>query len=104
MPFSQIYNNDNGSVVVLAPSRPWQKRGRFAVAKPIAIALNGSRPAVNVARMGGEGTGWVYTPFATFDSMTCANDRRDGAPSPLPAAEVLWGGGHHRYSLTYATT
>ena len=70
----------------------------------IATALNGSRPAINVARMGVEEAGLVCSPFATFHSMTCANDRCDGAPSPLLAAGALWGSGHHRYSLTHATT
>ena len=63
MPFLQIHNNDNGSVVVLALPRPSRRRRCFAAATLIAIVLNGSRLAINCARMGGEGAGWVYTPF-----------------------------------------
>ena len=49
---------------MLAPPRPWWRRRCFATATLIAIALNGSRPALNCARMGGKGAGWVCTPFA----------------------------------------
>ena len=51
--FLQIQNKDNDNVTLLAPSRPWQRRKCFAAAALIDIALDGSRPVLNGARMGG---------------------------------------------------
>ena len=64
MTFSQVHNDDNGSVVVLAPPCLWRRQRCFAAATLIAIALNGLRPAVNFARMGGEGADWLCMRFA----------------------------------------
>ena len=79
--FLQIQTNDNGNVVVLASPRLWRQRGCFSMAMLIAIALNGSRPVLYGAKIGGEGgAGPGCIPIAPPRTMDWANDRRVGAP------------------------
>ena len=77
---------------MLAPPHLWRQRRRFAAAKLIAVALNGSWPAMNGARIGEEGAGWVCTPFTPLQTMSCAKDCCAGAPLPLAAEKALCSG------------
>ena len=79
---------------MLAPPHPrWQQR-RFLAATLNAIALNGSRPVMNCARIGGEGAGTVCTFSVLLSTMNNARPYLTCAPLPLAAAEAFCNGSY----------
>ena len=105
MTFSQVHNDDNGSVVVLAPPCLWRRQRCFAAATLIAIALNGPRPVMYGTYKNRWRRGWsrLYTHRPAPDHELYKH-RRAGAPSPLAATEALCSDGHHRHPLKYEAT
>ena len=101
-PLSLIQNKDNGSIVLLVPPRPWQRRKCFAVVAVNSISSNGPTPVANDKRTRGEGADSSYMPFAPLLMMNCVICRRASAPSPLAPGD---GGGalQRRHSSPFIT-
>ena len=70
--FSQIQNNGNGDIAVLAPPYPF------------ATQSKGLSPVVVGERIKREEGSSTCTTFVSFVLINCVNNRHAGAPSPRP--------------------
>ena len=64
--FLRIQNNDNGGIILLAPSHPWRQQTCFVVTVVTIICANRSSSVTNNKRTRGEGANSSCTLFARF--------------------------------------